>query len=197
MQAEIITIGDEILIGQTIDTNSAFISKELNKIGVSVYQITSVQDDKDHILKALSEAEGNSDILILTGCLGPTKDDITKKTLAEYFDDTLVEDASVRQNIEHIWKVYVKQPLKQVNIDQALVPSKAQVLMNKYGSAPGMWLEKNDTIFVSLPGVPYEMKALFKDELIPGLREKYEFPFIFHKTFLTYGMGVFQPYLRI
>lgn len=189
MQAEIITIGDEILIGQIVDSNSAFIAKQLNKIGVSVYQITSVQDDRDHILKAFAEAEANADIVIITGGLGPTKDDITKTTIAEYFDDILIEDASVRENIEHIWKVYVKTPITQVNLDQALVPSKATSLMNKYGSAPGMWLERNDTVFVSLPGVPYEMKALIEDEVIPKLRAKFKFPCIQHKTFLTYGLG--------
>ena len=120
MQAEIITIGDEILIGQIVDTNSAFLSKELNKIGVSVYQITSIQDDKAHILKALKEAEENADIVIITGGLGPTKDDITKRTLAEYFDDTLVQNDAVLENIKSLWKNYVKQELIQVNIDQAL-----------------------------------------------------------------------------
>ncbi|MBR9914551.1 MAG: competence/damage-inducible protein A [Algicola sp.] len=189
MQAEIITIGDEILIGQIVDSNSAFIAQELNKIGVSVFQITSVQDDQAHILKSLAEAEANADIIILTGGLGPTKDDITKTTIAHYFNDTLVEDISVRKNIEHIWKVYVKKPIMQVNLDQALVPSKATVLMNKYGSAPGMWMEKNNKVFISLPGVPYEMKALITDEVIPKLRARFKFPFIQHKTFLTYGMG--------
>lgn len=189
MQAEIITIGDEILIGQIIDTNSTFIAKQLNKIGVSVYQITSVQDDKTHILKSLLEAEGNADIIIITGGLGPTKDDITKKTIAEYFDDILIEDASVRQNIEYIWKHYVKKPLQQVNIDQALVPSKSKVLMNKFGSAPGMWLEKNGKVFISLPGVPFEMKALIDNEVIPKLRSLYKFPYIKHKTILTNGLG--------
>ncbi|WP_460219775.1 competence/damage-inducible protein A [Psychroserpens sp. MEBiC05023] len=189
MLAEIITIGDEILIGQIVDSNSAFIAKHLNKIGVSIYQITSVQDDRTHILKALAEAEVNADIVIITGGLGPTKDDITKKTIADYFDDVLVESKSVRKNVEHIWEVYIKKPIKQVNLDQALVPSKAEVLMNKYGSAPGMWLEQNDTVFVSLPGVPFEMKALIKDEVIPKLRDRYHFPYIEHKTFLTYGIG--------
>ncbi|TXD84858.1 competence/damage-inducible protein A [Subsaximicrobium wynnwilliamsii] len=189
MLAEIITIGDEILIGQIVDSNSAFIAKQLNKIGVSVYQITSVQDDKNHILKALAEAEANADIIILTGGLGPTKDDITKKTLAHYFDDHLVEAVAVRKNIEHLWEHYIKRPLMQVNIDQALVPSKCSVLMNKLGSAPGMWMEKNDKIVIALPGVPYEMKALIDDEVIPKLRNRYQFPYIQHKTFLTYGLG--------
>jgi nicotinamide-nucleotide amidase len=189
MQAEIITIGDEILIGQIVDTNSAFISKELNKIGVSVYQITSVQDDKEHILKSLREAEENADIIIITGGLGPTKDDITKRTLAEYFDDTLIQSDAVLKNIEHLWEVYIKKPLAQVNIDQALVPSKSTVLMNKYGSAPGMWLEKTGKVFISLPGVPFEMKALMEDEVIPRLRKVHQFPYIKHTTLLTYGLG--------
>jgi len=189
MQAEIITIGDEILIGQIVDTNSTFISKQLNKIGVSVYQITSVQDDKKHILQALQEAEGNADIIIVTGGLGPTKDDITKKTIAEYFNDTLIQNQAVLTNIENIWKKYVKQTLIQVNIDQALIPSKASVLMNYFGSAPGMWLEKGNKTFISLPGVPYEMEALMQNEVLPKLKKKYKCPVILHKTLLTYGIG--------
>tara|TARA_Y100000815_G_scaffold91163_2_gene80045 strand:- start:194 stop:1438 length:1245 start_codon:yes stop_codon:yes gene_type:complete len=188
MQAEIITIGDEILIGQIVDTNSAFLGKEFNKIGVSVYQITSIQDDKSHILKALKEAEDNADIIIITGGLGPTKDDITKHTICEYFNDTLVEDKAVLANVEQIFSKY-KAPLLTVNKHQALVPSKAKVLMNHYGTAPGMWLEKNGKVFVSLPGVPFEMKALIKDQVIPQLREKFHFPYIKHKTILTYGLG--------
>ncbi len=189
MLAEIITIGDELLIGQVTDTNSVFIAKALNKVGVSVYQITSVQDDKTHILKALKEAEENVDIIIVTGGLGPTKDDITKKTIAEYFNDTLVRDASVLKNIETLWAKYIKEPLSQVNIDQALVPSKAMVLMNHLGSAPGMWLEKEGKVFISLPGVPFEMKALISNEVIPKLQNKFHCPFILHKTLLIYGIG--------
>ncbi|MDO5981635.1 competence/damage-inducible protein A [Flavivirga spongiicola] len=189
MLAEIITIGDELLIGQVVDTNSVFIAKQLNEIGVSVYQITSVQDDKSHILKALKAAENNVDIVILTGGLGPTKDDITKKTIAEYFNDTLVRDASVLKNIEYIWRHYVGGTLLQVNKDQALVPSKAQILMNKLGTAPGMWLEKDDKVFISLPGVPYEMNALIEYQVVPKLKDKYNCPFILHKTLLVYGLG--------
>ena len=189
MKAEIITIGDEILIGQIIDTNSAFIAQELNKIGVSVYQITSVQDDKTHILEAFQAAEKNVDIIIITGGLGPTKDDITKTTLAQYFEDTLVYDEAVLENIKYLWKSFVKQPLLQVNIDQSLVLSKATALMNKSGSAPGMWLEKNNTVFVSLPGVPYEMKGLMNAEVLPRISQKFKRPFILHKTLLTYGLG--------
>jgi len=189
MQAEIITIGDEILIGQVIDTNSAFIAKELNKIGVSVYQITSVQDEKTHILKALKEAEDNADFVITTGGLGPTKDDITKKTIAEYFGDHLVRNEAVTQNIQRLWENYINQTPSQVNLDQALVPSKAQILMNAFGSAPGMWLERNGKVFISLPGVPFEMKALVSNVLIPKLQKIYKFPYIAHKTILTYGIG--------
>lgn len=189
MQAEIITIGDEILIGQIIDTNSAFIAKELNKIGVSVYQITSVQDDTNHILQALKEAEIRADIIIITGGLGPTKDDITKKTIAQYFNDTLVRDETVLENIQYLWKKYIRKPLSQVNKDQALIPSKATALMNRYGSAPGMWIEHQGKIFISLPGVPFEMKALIQDEVLPRLIKTFHFPYIQHKTLLTYGLG--------
>jgi nicotinamide-nucleotide amidase len=189
MKAEIITIGDEILIGQIVDTNSAFIAKELNKIGVSVYQITSVQDDKTHILKAFEAAESNVDIVIITGGLGPTKDDITKTTLAQYFKDTLVYDEAVLNNIKYLWKNFVKQPLLQVNIDQSLVLSKATALMNTSGSAPGMWIEKNNTIFISLPGVPFEMKELMNSEVLPRISNKFKRPYILHRTLLTYGLG--------
>ncbi|WP_179005778.1 competence/damage-inducible protein A [Winogradskyella forsetii] len=188
MQAEIITIGDEILIGQIVDTNSAFLGKEFNKVGISIYQITSIQDDKSHILKALKEAEENADIIIITGGLGPTKDDITKHTICEYFNDTLVEDKAVLANVEAIFSKY-DIPLLEVNKQQALVPSQSKVLMNYNGTAPGMWLEKNGKVFVSLPGVPYEMKALITEQVIPKLRVQFKFPYIMHKTMLTYGLG--------
>ncbi|GAB5564395.1 MAG: competence/damage-inducible protein A [Winogradskyella sp.] len=189
MQAEIITIGDEILIGQTIDTNSAFLGKEFNKIGVSVYQITSVQDDKEHILKALEEAEGNADIIIITGGLGPTKDDITKHTICEYFNDVLIEDKDVLAHVEHLFEKYINTPISDLNRRQALVPSQSTVLKNRFGTAPGMWLERNGKVFVSLPGVPYEMKALITYDVIPRLRATYKFPYIKHRTALTLGLG--------
>lgn len=189
MTAEIITIGDELLIGQVLDTNSTFIAKALNKIGISVYQITSIQDEKNHILKAFSDAEKRADVIIVTGGLGPTKDDITKKTIAEYFDDTLVRNQDVLENIETLWKKFVRQTLLQVNLDQAFVPSKAKVLMNKLGTAPGMWLEKGEKTFVSLPGVPFEMRALILEEVVPKLKERYNCPFILHRTLLIHGLG--------
>lgn len=189
MQAEIITIGDEILIGQIVDTNSAFIGKELNKIGISVYQITSVQDDKEHILKAIAEAEANADIIILTGGLGPTKDDITKHTICEYFNDTLVQNNAVLSHIERLFAKYISTPISDMNRLQALVPSKAKVLTNRFGTAPGMLLEKDTKTFISLPGVPYEMKALIRYEVIPNIQKKYNRPHIIHKTLMTYGLG--------
>lgn len=189
MLAEIITIGDEILIGQITDTNSAFLGKVLNKIGVSVYQITSVQDEKVHILKALHEAKANADIIIITGGLGPTKDDITKHTLCEFFDDTLERNSDVLAHIEHLFAKYISTPISDLNRDQALVPSGCDVLMNLYGTAPGMWFEQDNKVFVSLPGVPYEMKSLITNKVLPKLRAKFQFPYIEHKTFLTYGLG--------
>ncbi|MCM5663715.1 competence/damage-inducible protein A [Galbibacter mesophilus] len=189
MFAEIITIGDEILIGQIVDTNSAYIAKKLNLIGVSVYQITSVQDDRQHIIQAFTEAEERADVIIVTGGLGPTKDDITKHTICEYFNDELIENQSVLQNVEDLFKKYISTPISDLNRRQALVPSKATVLQNKYGTAPGMWLEKGSKTFVSLPGVPYEMKALMEDAVLPKIQEKYKRPFILHKTLITYGLG--------
>jgi len=189
MNAEIITIGDEILIGQIIDTNSVFIAKELNKIGVSIHQITSIEDESNHILTTLSEAQKRANIVIITGGLGPTKDDITKKCLCEFFNDNLVKDEAVLAHVEELFKKYIDTPISDLNRMQALVPSKAEILTNKYGTAPGMWLKKEDTVFISMPGVPYEMKALMQDEVIPRIRQRFKRPFIQHKTVLTFGMG--------
>ena len=189
MQAEIITIGDEILIGQIVDTNSAFIGKELNKIGIDVHQISSIRDDKQHILQALKEAQSRADLVIVTGGLGPTKDDITKHTFCEFFQDELVENKEVLNHVIQLFDKYIKSPISKVNKMQALIPSKAEVLMNEFGTAPGMWLQKENTVFVSMPGVPYEMKAIVTNHLIPRLQERFDRPFIIHKTILTYGMG--------
>lgn len=189
MTAEIITIGDEILIGQIVDSNSAFIAKELNKIGISVFQITSIQDDKLHILNALEEASGRADIVLLTGGLGPTKDDVTKYTFCEYFDDRLELNEQVLDHIEELFKRYKVTPISDLNREQAMLPSRAEVLHNEYGTAPGMWMEKGKKVFISMPGVPYEMKELMEREVIPRLRDKYHRPFIYHKTILTRGMG--------
>lgn len=188
MQAEIITIGDEILIGQILDSNSKWIAEELNKIGVSVYQITSIQDEKQHILKAIKEAQSNADIVIITGGLGPTKDDITKLTLAEYFNDTLILNDEVVLHIESLFKK-MNYPFTEVNRQQALVPSTCTPLKNSFGTAPGMWFDSNKQVLISLPGVPYEMKGLIENSVLPKLKETFELPFILHKTILTYGMG--------
>ena len=188
LQAEIITIGDEILIGQIVDTNSAYISKELNKIGISVYQITSIQDDKEHILKALKEAEENADIVIVTGGLGPTKDDITKHTLCAYFDDDLVMNTVIQEHIKHLF-AKVNYQYTELDLQQAVLPSKAKILKNWLGTASGMWFHENGTVFISMPGVPNEMKGLMKYGILPKLQETFDLPFIIHKTIITYGMG--------
>ncbi|MCJ7758721.1 MAG: competence/damage-inducible protein A, partial [Gillisia sp.] len=169
MTAEIITIGDEILIGQIVDTNSAHIAQELNKIGVSVHQITSIEDEHSHILTTLEEASKRADIVIITGGLGPTKDDITKHALCEYFDDVLVRNDEVLQNVEDLFKKIKNTPISDLNREQAMVPSKAIVLHNKYGTAPGLWMKKDKTVFIAMPGVPFEMKALMEIEIIPKL----------------------------
>lgn len=189
MLAEIITIGDEILIGQIIDTNSAYIAKELNQIGIKVFQITSIQDDRTHILHAFEDAQKRVDLVIITGGLGPTKDDITKQTFCDFFDDTLVEDPLVIENIKQLFKKYQLNKPLPANFQQAMMPSKAIVLNNLQGTAPGMWMEKDNTVFVSLPGVPYEMKHLLREEVLPRCILHFKRPFIYHKTLLTYGMG--------
>ena len=189
MLAEIITIGDEILIGQIVDTNSVFISKALNKIGVQVYQITSIQDDRLHILEALTNAQKRVDIVVLTGGLGPTKDDITKITLCDFFKDQLIENKEVLKHVKQLYKKFTNQQPLPENLNQALVPSKATVLKNDFGTAPGMWMEQDNTVYISLPGIPFEMKNLMNLKVLPKIIEKFDCPFIYHKTLLTIGKG--------
>ena len=189
MKATIVTIGDEILIGQIVDTNSGFIAKALDKIGVAVHEMISISDDKQHILDTFSKLQNQVDLVIITGGLGPTKDDITKHTFCEYFQDSLVVDAAVLAHVTEIIEGFYKRPITQLNKDQALVPSKCTILHNKMGTAPGMWMKKEQTVFVSLPGVPYEMKYLVEHEIIPKVVREYERPYIIHKTILTYGEG--------
>lgn len=187
MKAEIITIGDEILIGQIVDTNSAWMGQQLNLLGIEVYQVTSVHDDREHILKALAEAEQNSDLILITGGLGPTKDDITKKTLCEYFDTELVFHPEV---LEHVRSLLSSRNvvINQLNQDQALLPENCTVLHNSAGTASGMWFERNNTIFVSMPGVPFEMEAIMTEEVFPRLRKLGTTQSIVHKTVLTIGI---------
>lgn len=187
MKAEIITIGDEILIGQIIDTNSAWIAEQFNLNGIEIYQITSVHDDRDHIIRAISEAEKHVDLVVLTGGLGPTKDDITKKTLCEYFHTSLVFHEPTFEHIKNRFKNRGID-LNKLNRDQALVPESCKILFNKTGTAPGMLFEKNNTIFVSMPGVPFEMKYLVEFELLPELRKTARTKAIYHKTVLTQGL---------
>lgn len=189
MKAAVVTVGDEILIGQIVDTNSGFIAKALDKIGIAVHEMLSISDDRQHILDTLAQLQDRVNLVIITGGLGPTKDDITKKTLADYFGDTLVRNAEVEAHVIELIERVMKRPASQVNKDQALVPSTATVLHNEVGTAPGMWLEKGQTVFVSLPGVPYEMKYLIENEVVPRLKEKFKRPYILHKTILTYGQG--------
>ncbi|MBK6282351.1 MAG: competence/damage-inducible protein A [Draconibacterium sp.] len=187
MKAEIITIGDEILIGQIIDTNSAWIAEQFNLNGIEIYQITSVHDDHYHIMEALKKAEEKVDLVVMTGGLGPTKDDITKHTLCEYFNTTLVVH---EPTFEHIKSRFtrLKIDMNKLNRDQALVPANCTVLPNMAGTAPGMWFEQNDTIFVSMPGVPFEMKYLVENELFPRLHNNGKTKAIYHKTVLTQGL---------
>jgi len=189
MIAEIVSIGDEILIGQIVNTNAVFIAKELNKIGIEVGQITSISDRKEHIESCLDDAQKRAQVIILTGGLGPTKDDLTKHTLCSYFDDVLVKNEIVLEHIEEMFAKYVPTPINDENRKQALLPSKAKVLNNLHGTASGMWFEVDDRVIISLPGVPFEMKTLVSNEVIPALQKHYTRPYIIHKTLLTYGLG--------
>lgn len=189
MLAEIITIGDEILIGQIIDSNSAWMATELNKIGIKVKQISSVSDDKQHILNALAEAENRADIILITGGLGPTKDDITKHTLAQYFDTKqLIIHQPTLDIVSQIFARY-KRPLLEVNIQQAMIPDNCEVLLNEQGTAPAMLFRKENKIFVSMPGVPYEMMNIMSTKVIPLVKKTYQLPAIYHQTILTAGVG--------
>jgi len=189
MKASIITIGDEILIGQIVDTNSGFIAKSLDRIGVEIHEMISISDNKQHILDTFEKLQNNVDLVIITGGLGPTKDDITKKTFCDYFDDELVVNEDVLKHVTQIIEGFYKRKITQLNIDQALVPSKCTVLHNQVGTAPGMWMKKENTVFISLPGVPFEMKYLVENEIIPKIVVEYKRPYIIHKTVLTYGIG--------
>ena len=188
MLAEIITIGDEILIGQIVDTNSAWMARKLNDIGIRIKQISSVSDDKEHILNAFKEAAERADIILITGGLGPTKDDITKKTIADYFGVPLVENADALDNVAKIFARF-KRPLLDVNRAQALVPQNCEVILNKNGTAPGMWFNEKDKIYVCMPGVPHEMMYMMEGDVIPKLKATFTLPAIVHKTILTVGEG--------
>ena len=189
MKAAIVTIGDEILIGQIVDTNSGFIAKSLDKIGIETHEMLSISDNKQHILDTFALLQNKLDVVIITGGLGPTKDDITKHALCEYFGDTLVRNTEVENHVIDLIERALGRVASQINKDQALVPSRCTVLHNQVGTAPGMWIKKENTVFISLPGVPYEMKYLIENQVIPKLVHEYQRPYIIHKTILTYGQG--------
>ncbi|WGK93866.1 MULTISPECIES: CinA family nicotinamide mononucleotide deamidase-related protein [Flavobacterium] len=189
MKAAIVTIGDEILIGQIVDTNSGFIAKSLDKIGIETHEMLSISDDRQHILDTFALLQNKVEVVVITGGLGPTKDDITKHTFCEYFEDTLVRNAEVENHVIDLIERALGRVASQINKDQALVPSKCTVLYNQVGTAPGMWIKKENTVFISLPGVPYEMKYLIENQVIPKLVREYQRPYIVHKTILTYGQG--------
>ncbi len=187
MKAEIITIGDELLIGQVIDTNSAWMARELNMVGIQVSQITSIADDHEHILKAMSEASTRADIIITTGGLGPTRDDITKLALCDFFKTHLIFHQQSYENIERIFTLR-GYALTELNRKQAEVPATCEALLNENGTAPGMWFRYNGKIFISLPGVPFEMKALMTNHVLPLIKPLSN-KVIIHKTILTQGVG--------
>jgi nicotinamide-nucleotide amidase len=189
MTATIVTIGDEILIGQIVDTNSGFIAKALDKIGIQTLEMLSISDDKQHILDTFASLQNKTDLVIITGGLGPTKDDITKHTFCAYFGDHLVRNQEVETHVVQLIESVMKRPASQINKDQALVPSTCQVLFNNVGTAPGMWMQKEHTVYISLPGVPYEMKYIVEHQIIPKLVKEFDRPYILHKTIMTYGQG--------
>jgi nicotinamide-nucleotide amidase len=188
VNASIITIGDELLIGQTIDTNSAFIGQALNKIGIWLKRRIAVGDVKEEILLALQEQSKDNDVIIITGGLGPTADDITKPALCEYFHSSLIVDQNVLQHVTNIF-TRLNRPMIERNAKQAEVPNNCLVLHNERGTAPGMWFERDGVIYISLPGVPHEMKGLMEQQVIPRLLQKLELPAVQHRTLLTAGQG--------
>jgi len=191
VNASIITIGDELLIGQTVDTNSAWMAEELNKIGVWVKRRVAVGDVWDDIWGALDEEGQKADIILITGGLGPTADDITKPLLCKYFGGRVVVNDQVLTHVKYLFEKVFRRPgpILERNLKQAEVPDVCTVLMNERGTAPGMWFEKENKVYVSMPGVPHEMKGLMKKEVLPRLQRHFKMPFIFHQTFLTYGVG--------
>ncbi|HET9057029.1 MAG TPA: CinA family nicotinamide mononucleotide deamidase-related protein [Chitinophagaceae bacterium] len=186
--ASIITIGDELLIGHTIDTNSAWIAQHLNNLGVWVNRRTAVGDVWDDIWNALDEESRHSNIILITGGLGPTADDITKPLLCKYFGGEMVINEEALQNVKDIFN-RLNRPIIERNLKQAEVPNNCKVLNNKRGTAPGMWFEKEGKIYVSMPGVPYEMKGIMLDYVLPQLPALFKLPAVYHKTLLTAGQG--------
>jgi len=188
-QASIITIGDELLIGQVIDTNSAWMAQQLNKAGIRVARRIAVGDVWDEIWNTLDEESKHADIVLITGGLGPTADDITKPLLCKYFNGKMIVDQGALDNVVNIFANILKRPMIERNLNQAEVPDICKVILNKRGTAPGMWFEKEGKVYVSMPGVPHEMKGMMTDDVIPALSKRFKFPHIAHQTLLTAGVG--------
>lgn len=188
MTSTIITIGDELLIGQVIDTNSAWMAQQLNLRGINVTRRIAIADDKAAIISALDETVGKTDVVLITGGLGPTADDITKPVLCEYFGGKMVVNETV---LGHVKQIFTKRnrPFLERNLKQAEVPDVCTVLFNRIGTAPGMWFERDKTIIVSMPGVPFEMQAIMEDEALPRMEQRLKGDAIYHKTLITIGMG--------
>ncbi len=188
MIAEIITIGDELLIGQVVDTNSAWMGEVLNQIGIKINRITSISDNREEIISTLKEASQRAKLILITGGLGPTNDDITKKTLADFFGVKMRFDEKAFEDVVHLFSIRGRE-VSAINRMQAEVPENCTTLYNKVGTAPGMWFDEGDVVFVSMPGVPYEMKYLMENEVIPLVKQRFKTPYIVHSTILTFGIG--------
>jgi nicotinamide-nucleotide amidase len=186
--ASIITIGDELLIGQVIDTNSAWIAQQLNKIGVAIKNRIAIGDDGDEIKNALDFESRQADVILITGGLGPTRDDITKKVLCDYFGGKLVINEGALENVKRLFEKVYNKPVSEVNLKQAEVPDVCEVIQNKRGSAPGMVFQRDGKIFISMPGVPYEMMGIMHD-FLPYVQQKFQLPAVLHRTILTAGIG--------
>ena len=188
MEADLITIGDEILIGQIVDTNSAWMAKQLNDEGINIHEIISISDQPSHIIATLKESGSKASIVLVTGGLGPTKDDRTKTALCSFFGTQLIENKEV---LEHIDGLLTPRGISMnvLNREQALVPATATVLMNKLGTAPGLLFNHEGTIFVFMPGVPFEMKYLMEYEVLPRIKKLFNTTTIIHRTVLTYGLS--------
>jgi nicotinamide-nucleotide amidase len=188
VSADILTIGDEILYGQVVDTNSAWIGTELAKAGIKVRQITSISDNPDHIIQALDEIKGHSQVILITGGLGPTKDDLTKHTLCRYFNTQLVLDEPSLAHVTALFHSRGKE-LTELNRQQAFLPANCSPITNPIGTAPGMWFEQDGTLFISLPGVPFEMKRIMTETVLPRLQAQFPLVPIGHRVIQTIGIG--------
>lgn len=188
MIAELINIGDELLIGQVVNTNASWLAERLNSIGIRVRQILAISDAREHIIQAIDDSFKSADVLILTGGLGPTKDDITKLTLAEYYKSPLITHAPTLKDVEEFFRLRGR-PVTEINRRQADIPACCEPLSNSQGTAPGMWFESEGKILASLPGVPFEMKALMEDHVLPRLAARINGDVIIHKTIMTQGIG--------